>query len=125
MASVVTTAASAQEVVRRYLASHYPALAGSQLSVLKLEMGWLVEAVPVKPLASSCAALLAPTLSSSATPTAAALPVGPTAPGAERAGPGARVLMLVNRHGFVDELRRSPPRRGAQWLSAPAPPQPH
>ena len=83
MASIVQTAVTAQEVVRKYLAENHPRLAGCELSLLKLQSNWLVETVP----------------------------------GPDQAQPGSRVVMMVNRFGFVDELDDFSPRRTAQrWL---------
>jgi hypothetical protein len=40
-----------------------------------------------------------------------------TVPGTDGAQPGARVVMMVNRFGLVDELEDFSPRRTAQrWL---------
>jgi cytosine/adenosine deaminase-related metal-dependent hydrolase len=83
VASILQTAVSAQEAVRKYLAENHPMLAGCDVSLLKLQSGWLVETVP----------------------------------GADGAQPGARVVMMVNRFGVVDELDDFSPRRTAQrWL---------
>ena len=72
MASRVTTRSSAGEVAWEYLSSHHPELASTDLSVLELGGGWLVETVP-------------------------------TQGGAED-----RVLLMVNRHGFVEEMGAGP-----------------
>ncbi len=88
VASIVQTAASAREVVRRYLAEHHPALRDCDISLLELQSSWLVETVPSGDEA--------------------------------RSQPESRVVMMINRFGFVDELEDFSPRRAAQrWLGNP------
>ena len=72
MASRVTTRSSAGEVAWEYLASHHPEMASTDLSVLELGGGWLVETVPME------------------------------------GGVEDRVLLMVNRHGFVEEMGAGP-----------------
>lgn len=88
MASRVSTKSTAGEVAWEYLASHHPGLEGSDLSVLELGAGWLVETI------------FSP-----------------------EAGNYTRVLLMINRHGFVEEIGAGPgtrqsARRGLATLNA-------
>jgi hypothetical protein len=71
MASRVSTDLSAQSAASEYLAKRHPELAGRGLSVLKLGLGWLVEATP------------------------------DDATSGDRP---SRVVLMINRHGFVEEI---------------------
>ena len=80
MASVVPTELAAKQTAFEYLKKRHPALADSNLSVLKLEAAWLIETVPG---------------------------------GAGAEAQGERVLLMVNRHGFIEEIGRVLPRQSA------------
>ena len=73
MASRVSTSPTAGEVAWEYLASRYPDIAASDLAVLELGGGWLVETV-----------------------------LDLNAEG------GGKLLLMINRHGFVEELGGGP-----------------
>jgi hypothetical protein len=72
MASRVTTGQSAGEAAWTYLAEQHPGVPRQDLSVLKLEQGWLIQTL-----------------------------ADPDDPAAER------LVLLVNRYGFVEEVGRN------------------
>lgn len=72
MASRVNTEHTASEVARSYLSEQHPSLLCHQLSILKLEQSWLVQATPDPGLGSEA----------------------------------EKVVMVVNRYGFVEEVGR-------------------
>jgi hypothetical protein len=80
MASVVPTDLAARQAASEYLQKRHPALAADNLSVLRLQAGWLIETLPSGPAGEA---------------------------------PSERVLLMVNRHGFIEEIGPVLPRQSA------------